>query len=146
GTAFAVDAAFSAAPGSGRASSPPRTFGHLEHAEALDRFFAKLAELEAGRATTDVRVVQYCDSHTASDYGTSVVRAKLTARFGDGGRGFIPIGEPYKRLFQVGELTSSGLDFHPEEGRSVQGGTGKRPGDGLYGPWGIGMAANRAQA
>jgi len=123
--------------------SSPAAGVHLEGADALRGLFARLAELEARTASEDVRVAQLGDSHTASDYGVSVVRRLLAERFGDGGRGFIPLGKPYKRLFQAGELTSDGDGFEPEEGR-LSG--GRRVGDGCYGPAGIAMESARAGA
>jgi lysophospholipase L1-like esterase len=49
---------------------------------ALAGFFQALAETEAGRRTTPVRVVQFGDSHTAGGRVTGRVRAQLQARFG----------------------------------------------------------------
>ncbi len=113
--------------------------GHLEHPGRLAAFFARLSALETHQAKADVRIVQFGDSHTASDYGTSVARAKLAARFGGGGRGFIPMGEPYKRLFQAGEGMARGPLFDPEEA-----GSPKFRGsslEGFCGPTGIAMTS-----
>ncbi len=104
------------------------TEGHLEHPARLATLFERLQSLEGRRAGADVRVVQLGDSHTASDYGVSVARARLARRFGDGGRGFIPLGPPHLRQFQAGELVSRGIGFDPLLGTS--------PG-GLFGPTGI---------
>ena len=69
----------------------PISAGHLEHPARLAAVFARLQAVETRAADADVRIIQLGDSHTASDYGTSVVRARLAGRFGDGGRGFFRI-------------------------------------------------------
>ena len=122
---------------------PDATAGHLEHPARLASLFSRLHALEEHEADSDVRIVQFGDSHTSSDYGTSVARARLAGRFGDGGRGFIPMGAPYKRLFQAGEGMARGTSFDPEEGSLYA--KGVRP-DGFYGPTGIAMDAKRAGA
>jgi lysophospholipase L1-like esterase len=114
------------------------TIGHLEHPARLAALFARLQELDAHTAKSDVRIVQLGDSHTASDYGTSVARARLATRFGDGGRGFLPMGQPYRRLFQSGEAVARGVGFEPVKA-SLLG--IKTAGDGFYGPSGVAMEA-----
>jgi lysophospholipase L1-like esterase len=117
--------------------------GHLEHPARLAALFARLHEIETRQARADVRLVQFGDSHTASDYGTSVARARLAERFGDGGRGFIPMGRPHRRLFQAGEAMARGVGFEPEE--ASLSGSHTRP-DGFFGPTGIAMNARAAGA
>ena len=114
--------------------------GHLEHPARLAAVFARLQELDANEAKSDVRIVQLGDSHTASDYGTSIARARLTTRFGDGGRGFIPMGEPYRRLFQSGEAMARGIGFEPLKA-SLLGQKSAVVGDGFFGPSGVAMEA-----
>jgi lysophospholipase L1-like esterase len=64
------------------------------------------------------------------------VRAKLVARFSEGGRGFFPLGLPHKRLFQEGEAMTRASGFEPDEA-----GAGKHPPGlaGWYGPSGVAM-------
>lgn len=119
------------------------TEGHLEHPARLATLFERLQALETRQARADVRIVQFGDSHTASDYGTSVARARLARRFGDGGRGFIPMGQPYRRLFQAGELVSRGVGFEPIAAASAKAGA---PPDGFFGPTGIAMDGRAAGA
>ena len=119
------------------------TEGHLEHPARLATLFERLQALEAHRAQSDVRIVQFGDSHTASDYGTSVARARLARRFGDGGRGFIPMGQPYRRLFQAGELVGRGVGFEPVAASFPK--SGAAP-DGFFGPAGIAMDTRAAGA
>ena len=76
--------------------------GALERPASLRRFFESVARLEAGQAQEDVRIVQFGDSHTAADIETAVIRRALQGRFGDGGRGFVAIGKPWKGYLQEG--------------------------------------------
>jgi lysophospholipase L1-like esterase len=122
---------------------PDATIGHLEHPARLASLFDRLQDLDTHRAQSDVRIVQFGDSHTASDYGTSVARARLARRFGDGGRGFIPMGQPYRRLFQAGELVGRGIGFDPVDASSPK---LRRASDGFFGPTGVAMDASVAGA
>ena len=79
--------------------------GHLLGAGRLTHVFEALAALEDGHAHDDVRVLQYGDSHTASDIGVSAFRRALQARFGDGGRGFVAVGRPWKTYSEDGVHT-----------------------------------------
>jgi lysophospholipase L1-like esterase len=124
--------------------APDVTAGYLEHPARLASLFARLRDVEAKRATNDVRIVQFGDSHTASDYGTSVVRKRLAARFGDGGRGLLPLGEPYKRLFQSGEAIARGPGFEPADASLFE--SRGRKDDGYFGLLGIAMETHKAGA
>lgn len=117
--------------------------GHLEHPARLAALFERLHALDTHQAASDVRILQLGDSHTASDYGSSVTRARLARRFGDGGRGFIPMGPPYRRLFQAGELVGRGIGFDAVEAASPR--LHDAP-DGFFGPTGIGMDTRAAAA
>lgn len=68
---------------------------------ALERFYSKLSTLE-DEAKHDllVRITQIGDSHTASDTFTGPVRSSLQERFGDGGRGYLAAGKPWKSYRQ----------------------------------------------
>jgi hypothetical protein len=83
------------------------TVGALERASAMRRFFESLARLEDGRSQDDVRIIQFGDSHTAADIQSAAARRGLQARFGDGGRGFVAIGRPWK-LYPAGAGTGGG--------------------------------------
>jgi lysophospholipase L1-like esterase len=83
-----------AGPSTGRveaaASASPGTVG-------MRRFFRDLAGLEAGTRRESVRILWLGDSHTAADYLTGGVRARLQARFKAGGPGFVRVGlKPYR--------------------------------------------------
>ncbi|HEX3776598.1 MAG TPA: hypothetical protein VHV51_19130, partial [Polyangiaceae bacterium] len=63
----------------------------------LPHFFADLSGLERRTRKAPVRVVWFGDSHTAADYLTGALRARLEARFGAGGPGFVRVGvKPYR--------------------------------------------------
>ncbi|HWZ89418.1 MAG TPA: GDSL-type esterase/lipase family protein, partial [Polyangiaceae bacterium] len=63
----------------------------------LPHFYADLAGLERHTRKTPVRFLWLGDSHTAADYLTGALRARLQARFGAGGPGFVRIGaKPYR--------------------------------------------------
>lgn len=118
----------------------PGGVGALDQPAALKRLFEGLARLEAGRADDDVRIVQFGDSHTAADIQTAVVRRALQSRFGDGGRGLVAIGRPWRQYLQEGVRSGMSLEWSPERGRWEK---GKLAGDGMYGLAGIGLAAQR---
>jgi lysophospholipase L1-like esterase len=96
GAASAPEAA-SAAPepvAAGPSPSPPATDPtRLE----LRHFYGDLASLEQRKRKTPVRLLWLGDSHTAADYLTGALRARLQTRFGAAGPGFVRIGvKPYR--------------------------------------------------
>lgn len=123
----------------GRASS-----GSLENAGAMKHFFEALAQLDDGGGQHDVRVVQFGDSHTAADLESGVVRRALQTRFGDGGRGFVEVGRPWKTYWQEG-IKSPGMskEWAPERGKLDH---GKFVGDGCYGLGGVCLVTSKKGA
>jgi lysophospholipase L1-like esterase len=117
--------------------------GALERPAALRRFFDALARLDDGRAHEDVRIVQFGDSHTAADYETGPLRRALQARFGDGGRGFVQIGKPWKWYVQEGLHVVGMTGWAMERGKLARGGFA---GDGLYGLLGVSIESSRKGA
>jgi len=117
-----------------------RAFGGLERATALHRFFDSLIELEQRTATRDVRILQFGDSHTAADVQTAAVRHALQQRFGDGGRGYVPIGSPWKGFLQEGVRVQSTREWRPQRGKYV---AGKFMGDGHYGLSGVSVEGGK---
>ncbi|MBN2716827.1 MAG: hypothetical protein JXX14_13330 [Deltaproteobacteria bacterium] len=63
--------------------------------DPMAAFFDALQALEQGKRDK-VRILHYGDSHTAADFLTTTVRRALQTRFGDGGRGFILLGKPWR--------------------------------------------------
>lgn len=56
---------------------------------AMQRAYRRRGRLEAEAADASVRVLHLGDSHIAADLITRVIRARLQARFGNGGRGLV---------------------------------------------------------
>jgi len=95
-----------AATGAGRPDTDagPPTSSPLEPSQrdgALRKFFGHLADLEAGQRREPVRIYWLGDSHTAADYLTGALRARLEKRFGAGGPGFVRVGLKSYRHTQV---------------------------------------------
>ncbi len=129
-----------------RAETPLSTapVGHLEGPQRLTRLFEALARLDDGHAHDDVRILQYGDSHTASDLGVGVFRRALQGRFGDGGRGFVSIGKPWKTYVQDGVHGGMTKDFEPTKVKYRKGSFSGV--DGCYGLLGVGVASSKAGA
>lgn len=87
----------------------------LSGAQALQPFFSALDALKAGRRHAPVQILQIGDSHSAADYIASGVRARLQARFGEGGRGVLPPGVPFKAYSprQIDVTQSDGWTLEP---------------------------------
>jgi lysophospholipase L1-like esterase len=132
-------------PPSAVASTPGPTasVGHLLGVAHLGHVYEALAALEGGHAHDDVRVLQYGDSHTASDIGVSAFRHALHARFGDGGRGFVALGRPWKTYSQDGVHTGMEGAFASTRPTGTHGTPAPAALDGRYGLLGIGIAAGK---
>jgi len=62
----------------------------IENPGALASYFASL------QAGDPVHILQFGDSHTASDDWANAIRIAAQAKYGDGGPGFVQAGHPYK--------------------------------------------------
>jgi lysophospholipase L1-like esterase len=131
------------APGAAAPLPPAARFGHLEGADRLTRVFEALKALEDGHGHEDVRILQYGDSHTASDVESAALRRQLQARFGDGGRGFVSVGKPWKTYVQDGIRGGMTKEFEP---RRTYYEDGRLMGDGCYGLVGVAIGSDRAGA
>lgn len=78
-----------------RATAVPRDTGH-----PLARLYQRLAEIDGGSKTAQAAILHFGDSHSASDSYTGPLREALVTRFGDGGRGFLLPGLPWKGYAQ----------------------------------------------
>ena len=67
----------------------------IEGGKYLAPFFAELKGLEAAPRSSEVRILQFGDSHTAADLFTEDLRTLFQDRFGDGGAGFSLPGRPF---------------------------------------------------
>ena len=72
----------------------------------LAPFHARLRAHSAGGGRSRLVVLQIGDSHTASDNFSGFVRQRLQRRFGNGGRGMLAAGVPY-RFFQPFQVRAS---------------------------------------
>ena len=131
------------APETAAAPVPAEAATALEDSAALHRFFDALSQLDEGRLNDDVRIVQFGDSHTAADYETGPIRRALQARFGDGGRGFVQMGKPWKWYTQEGLRRVGMQGFVAERGKIAH---GAFAGDGMYGLSGVSIEASRRGA
>ncbi|MBI4890896.1 MAG: hypothetical protein HY821_09755 [Acidobacteria bacterium] len=109
----------------------------IQNASAMVPFYEMLYRLETTPGAEPVRVLQFGDSHTASDDWTAVIRARFQQKFGDGGPGFTQAGHPYlgyRRYDSKGAMTRG---WKPV-------GLLAREGDGWYGLAGVGLDAKLA--
>ena len=105
---FPVAAAFSVALAPGRADGQePRRGADVragatqiadEH-QAMHHFYRQLKNIAGGSSEAIARIAVYGESTNASDRVTSSLRRRLQARFGDAGKGFVPVapGWHYQR-------------------------------------------------
>jgi lysophospholipase L1-like esterase len=84
----------------------------------LSRFFARLAALEGGEATR-VAIGQFGASHTAGQSLTDRMRARLAARYGGAGPGFVAVGTASKRQVPAGVVRDIVGAFDLTDGREV---------------------------
>lgn len=103
------------APRSAPSPLPPEQ--HLSSKAALVPFFTALAALERHQAQASVRIIQIGDSHTANDSLSGHLRELFQGRFGNGGRGWLPAGVPYKyyRPHLVSVSESGWKHFKPND-------------------------------
>ncbi len=124
------------------------SYGSLDNTPALKHFFETLAALDENTAISDVRIVQFGDSHTAADMMTGTVRRALQTRFGDGGRGFVAVGRPWRTYWQDGirapGITPNWTTLSVFGRPKVDPGTGAA--DNCYGLGGVCLVTNRPGA
>ena len=103
----------------------------FENSAALVPFFELLNQ--AQRTGQPAHILQFGDSHTASDDWVNAMRTALQARYGSGGAGFLPAGRPYRgyRHFEVESSNSPGW---------ITEGTLNQLGDGREGLSGISIS------
>jgi lysophospholipase L1-like esterase len=76
----------------------------IENSGALASYFASL------QAGDPIHILQYGDSHTASDDWANAIRTAAQAKYGNGGPGFVQAGHPYRgyRRFDASGANSPG--------------------------------------
>jgi lysophospholipase L1-like esterase len=105
------------------------------NAAAMVPFYERLYRQQAA-AGSPLRILHFGDSHIAADDWPAAVRAKLQARFGDGGPGFIQAGRPYAGFRRFDARTAMSRRWEPA-------GLLKREGDGRYGLAGVAVDTSR---
>ncbi len=107
---------------------------HFRNLEALRPFFLRLARAQA--ENTPIHVLQYGDSHTASDDWADAMRKPFQEKFGNGGPGFTVAGNPFRgyRRFDIRGAGSPGW---------VTAGTVAHRGDDRNGLAGLSVTASR---
>jgi lysophospholipase L1-like esterase len=109
----------------------------IQNAAAMVPFYEQLyrSQQQPG-AGEPLRVLQFGDSHTASDDWAAELRLRFQQIFGDGGPGFTHAGRPF-----------AGFRRHDSRGAMSRGwkpqGLAAREGDGLYGLGGVSLHTGR---
>jgi len=88
----------------------PVSARHAVGGGGLAPFYAALSALEDGSARTPVQIVQIGDSHTANDGFSGRLRELFQQRFGDGGRGMLPPGIPF-RYYKPAQVAVTAQDW-----------------------------------
>jgi len=116
---------------SARASQPITA---LSGAGALVPFFEQASR---SSALGSLHILQYGDSHTASDDWASEMRQALQRKFGAGGPGFTLAGHPFAGYRRFDSHGASSRGWYTD-------GLVGRPGDGIYGLAGVSLTAQSA--
>jgi lysophospholipase L1-like esterase len=105
----------------------------MENAGALVPFFERIFERKKDEG---IHIIQFGDSHTASDDWANAMREQFQSKFGDGGAGFEMAGHPYRGYRR--------FDAPAEQSRGwVTEGTVSHQGDGVNGLGGVSITADR---
>lgn len=105
----------------------------FDNPAGLIAFFESL--YQARQHPAPVHVLQFGDSHTASDDWVNSMRQLAQAKFGDGGPGFVYPGSPFRGYRRYDARGSNSYNWHTD-------GTNQSPGDGHVG-FGIGIETER---
>jgi lysophospholipase L1-like esterase len=87
----------------------------IENSSALAPFFASLAEGDP------IHILDYGDSHTASDDWANAMRAALQSKYGDGGPDFIQAGHPYRGYRRVDAAGANSAGWKTEGTMAIRG-------------------------
>jgi lysophospholipase L1-like esterase len=114
---------------SARAATPLKS---IEGAGALVPFFEQISH---PASNGPVRILQYGDSHTASDDWADEMRQDFQRKFGAGGAGFTLPGRPFLGYRRFDSRGSNSAGWYTD-------GIVTRKGDGVYGLGGISLTAH----
>jgi lysophospholipase L1-like esterase len=95
----------------------------IENPGALASFFASLQEGDP------IHILQFGDSHTASDDWVNAMRTAAQTKFGNGGPGFIQAGHPYRGYRRFDAAGANSLGWKTEGTMALRG----DPNQGLSG-------------
>jgi lysophospholipase L1-like esterase len=109
----------------------------IQNAAAMVPFYEMLYRRQQGESGGPVRVLQFGDSHTASDDWAGELRARFQQKFGDGGPGFTQAGRPFAGFRRLDSKQGMSRGWKAE-------GLLAREGDGLYGLGGVSVTAQKA--
>lgn len=108
----------------------------MENPAALIPFFEQLYRHQEGPAEV-LRVLQFGDSHTASDDWPAALRNRFQSTFGNGGPGFVHAGRPFIGFRRWDTKSTMSRGWSPT-------GLLNRASDGLNGLSGVSLATTRA--
>lgn len=108
----------------------------IENPAALIPFFEQLYRHQEGEQGI-LRVLQFGDSHTASDDWPASLRARFQSAFGNGGPGFVHAGRPFLGFRRWDARATMSRGWRPS-------GLLNRTTDGLNGLSGVSLTAERA--
>lgn len=106
----------------------------IENPAALIPFFEQLYRHQAGDSGL-LRVLQFGDSHTASDDWPAAIRARFQGSFGNGGPGFVHAGRPFLGFRRWDAKSSMSRGWKPS-------GLLNRESDGRHGIAGVSLATS----
>lgn len=109
----------------------------IQNAAAMVPFYEQLYRNQQQPGTGEpLRVLQFGDSHTASDDWPATLRARFQQKFGDGGPGFTQAGRPFAGFRRYDSRNAMSRGWKPD-------GLQDREGDGLYGIGGVSLHTSR---
>ncbi len=91
----------------------------IENPEALAGFFEAMKQVHKGGPP--VHILQFGDSHTASDDWVNAMRTALQTRFGDGGPGFVHAGRPFRGYRRYDALGNQSAGWKTEGVMALRG-------------------------
>ena len=109
----------------------------IQNPAALVPFLERLYRSQQAGSSEPLRVLQYGDSHTASDDWCGAIRSELQSKLGDGGPGFIHPGHPFEGYRRFDSKGTQSRGWRAE-------GLLSREGDGLFGLSGVRLSTGRA--
>ncbi|MBI5282987.1 MAG: hypothetical protein HY858_14980 [Candidatus Solibacter usitatus] len=109
----------------------------IQNAAAMVPFYEMLYRRQQQGGTEPLRVLQFGDSHSASDDWPGELRLRFQQKFGDGGAGFVQAGRPFAGFRRLEAKGTMSRGWKAE-------GLLAREGDGLYGLGGVSVATQHA--